>query len=132
MTKRVLELHDSTIEALAVEDADLVLNCVVYVHESGDPGVAPGTGRFHDAVIRIKDFESEREEFEFPLLLDGGSLVLNGRKYDGVLPYPLDEEGETALLLEPGESSEFLVRGSGIEIELLGPQGELESFPGSN
>ena len=132
MTKLGIELHDSTIEALSVEDGDLVLNCVVYVHESGDPGVAPGTGRFHDAVIRVKDFESDREEFEFPLLLDGGSLLLNGRKYDGVLPYPLDEEGETALLLEPGESSEFLVRGSGIEIELFGPQGELEAFPGSN
>lgn len=132
MSKLGIELHDSTIEALSVEDGDLVLNCVVYVHESGDPGVAPGTGRFHDAVIRIKDFDSEREEFEFPLLLDGGSLLLNGRKYDGVLPYPLDEEGETALLLEPGESSEFLVRGSGIEIELLGPQGEFEAFPGSN
>ncbi|MBI2386021.1 MAG: hypothetical protein HYV14_08405 [Elusimicrobia bacterium] len=132
MTKIGIELHDSTIEALAIEDGDLVLNCVVYVHESGDPGVAAGTGRFHDAVIRVKDFECEREEFEFPLLLDGGSLVLNGRKFDDILPYPLDEEGETALLLEPGESSEFLIRGSGIEIELHGPQGEIEAFAGAS
>lgn len=132
MTPRAIELHDSTIDEVAVEDGDLLLTCVVYVHESQRPGVAAGTGRYHDAVIRVKDGVCERDELEFPLLLDGGSLALNGNKFDDIIPLPLQEDGEAVLLLAPAESSEFVIRGAGIEIELLGPQGEQETFPGSD
>ncbi|MDD5301590.1 MAG: hypothetical protein PHS14_00660 [Elusimicrobia bacterium] len=108
-----IELHDSRIDELSVEDGDLLLTGVVYVREPEGPG------RFHDAVIRVKDGECEREELEVPFLLDDGSLVLNGSRFDNVLPYPLEAEGETALLLAPAESSEFVIRGSGIEIKLV-------------
>lgn len=113
MSGRALELRASTVDGVSLEDGDLLLACAVYIREP------EGTGRYHDALIRVKDGISDREELECPLLLDGGSLALNGDKFDEVLPLPLDEEGEVALLLVPAESSEFVVRGSGIEIELL-------------
>lgn len=131
MNTRAVELHDSTIDAIETEGDDLILSCTVYVHESADPGVAAGEGWFQEAEIRIKDGESEREEIDFPCLLEGGSLVLDGEKFD-LLPCPLEQEGETALLLIPVEGVEFVVRGAGIEIELLGEPGASEAFPGSN
>lgn len=131
MIKRAIELHDSTIDAIETEEADLILSCTVYVHESADPGVAAGEGWFQEAEIRIKDGVSDRDEVDYPCLLEGGSLVLDGEKFD-VLPCPLEREGETALLLVPVEGAEFIVRGAGIEIELLGEPGASEAFSGSN
>ena len=115
MSGRVLELHDATIDAVQAEDGDLLLSCSVYVREAG-------AGEFRDAVIRIKDGVSELEELELPCLLEGGSLVLNDDRYDDAIPLPLEQEGEVALLLAPVESTELIVRGAGIEVELLGPQ----------
>lgn len=132
MNTRAIELHDSTIDAIEeTEDGQVILRCTVYVHESADPGVAAGEGWFQEAEIRIKDGVSDREEVDFPCLLEDGSLSLDGEKFD-LLPCPLEQEGETALLLVPVEGVEFVVRGAGVEIELLGEPGESESFPGSN
>jgi hypothetical protein len=111
---RAIELHDSTIDAVADDDGDLILGCTVYVRAPDG-----GEGAFQEAVIRVKDGVLERDDLELPCLLDGGSLALEGEKFDELLPLPLEREGETALLLSPAESSEFVVRGSGIEIELL-------------
>lgn len=130
MTKAI-ELHDSTIDAIETEENDLILTCTVYVHESLDPGVAAGEGWFQEAEIRIKDGASEREDLDYPCLLEGGSLVLDGEKMV-LLPCPLEREGETALLLIPVEGVEFVVRGAGIEIELLGEPGASEAFSGAN
>ncbi len=131
MNTRAIELHDSTIDAIETEEADLILSCTVYVHESADPGVASGEGWFQEAEIRIKDGVSEREEIDYPCLLEGGSLVLDGEKMT-LLPCPLEQEGEIALLLVPVEGVEFVVRGAGIEIELLGEPGASEAFSGAN
>lgn len=113
MMKGRLELRAATIDALTEEDGEVLLACAVYVPEPDGPG------RYRDAVIRVKDGVTEREELDFPVLLDGGSLALDGDKYDEALPWPLEAEGEVALLLVPAESSEFVIRGSGIEIELI-------------
>ncbi len=125
MTASVIEFHDTTIDAMAVEDGDLVLACSVYVQEAD-------SGGFQDALIRIRDGVCEQEDLELPCLLEGGSLILNGKRYDDGLPLPLDEEGEVALLLAPVEAGEFVVRGAAIEIELLGPQDEAQTFSGSD
>ncbi len=131
MTKRGIELHDSTLDSIEEDGDDLILGCTVYVHESADPGVAAGEGWFQEALIRVKDGEADRDELEFPCLLEGGGLVLDDEKFDDIVPCPLEREGETALLLVPAESSELLIRGSGIEIELLGEPGQSEPFAGS-
>lgn len=115
MSERAVELANATIDSIAEGDEVLELRGVVYVRDPEAPG-------FQEAVIRVKDGVCEREELDFPCLLDGGSLALESGKYDDVIPLPLEEEGEVALLLSPAESSEFVVRGDGIEIELLGPQ----------
>lgn len=115
MNEGVFDLHDATIEETALEEGDLILSCTVYVREGGD-------GSFRSAVIRVKDGVSERDEVDLPCLLEGGSLVLNGETFDDGLPAPLEESGEVALLLSPADSSEFVVRGAGIEIELLDAQ----------
>lgn len=114
MSARVLELHDATIDAIAEEEGDLLLTCSVYVREDGQGG-------FQDALIRVKDGVADREELELPCLLEGGSLVLDEDRYDDELPLPLEQEGDIALLLAPVESTELVVRGAGIEVELLGP-----------
>jgi len=115
VSDRVIELHDSTIEETSLEGGDLLLSCTVYVREDGE-------GAFRNAVIRVREGVSERDHIDLPCLLEGGTLVLNGERYDDGLPAPLDEAGEVALLLSPADSSEFVVRGAGIEIELLDPQ----------
>jgi hypothetical protein len=122
---RAIELHDSTIDEVAEDEGVLILGCTVYVQASEHPGSETGEGAFQEAVIRVKDGVLERDDLELPCLLDGGSLVLDGEKFDEVLPLPLEREGETALLLSPAESSEFVIRGSGIEIELLGDESHL-------
>jgi len=128
---KALELHDSTIDSIETEENDLILRGTFYVHESAYPGVAAGEGWFQEAEIRIKDGVCDREEIDYPCLLESGSLHLDGESFD-LVPCPLEQEGETALLLVPVEGVEFVVRGAGIEIELLGEPGEAEAFPGSN
>jgi len=115
MSEKVIELHDATIDAVEVEDGDLLLACSVYVREGG-------AGEFHDALIRVKDGVADREDLELPCLLEGGSLALNEDRYDDELPLPIEREGQVALLLAPVESTELVVRGAGIEVELLDAQ----------
>jgi hypothetical protein len=125
MTASAIEFHDLTIDAMAVEDGDLILACSVYVQEAD-------SGGFQDALIRIKGGVCERDDLELPCLLEGGGLILNGERRGDGLPVPLEEEGEVSLLLAPVEASEFVIRGTGIETELLGPQDEEETFSGSD
>jgi len=114
MAPAAIELHDATVDAFEEEDGDVVLACTVYVAPTEDGG----EGAFQEAVIRIKDGALEGAELEVPCLLEGGALSMGGKLLDGVLPAPLEREGEIALMLAQSEGSELIIRGSGIEIEL--------------
>lgn len=110
MSRRVIELHDSSIDSIdETEAGELSLRGTFYID-----------GSFTDAEILIKDgqCERDREELDFPILLEGGSLAVDGEARE-LLPCPFEADGETALLLVPVDSGEFTVRGAGVEIKLV-------------
>jgi hypothetical protein len=112
MSRGALDLRDARIDSIDAEEGGLALSCAAFVD-----------GRLHEAVIRVFDGECDRDDLEFPILIERGALVIDGESRETV-PCPLQAEGEVALMLEPADSAEFTVRGSGIETELGALQDE--------
>ena len=132
-TNRAIELHDSTLVRLDHDGTDLVLELAAYVHaSSGTPGVDEGSGWSQTAAMRVHGARRpHRKSPAAPISIADGSLTVDNRRFDNLLPAPLVAIGQTTLQLATSDGP-LALEGCGITIELTGPPTFIETFaPGA-
>jgi hypothetical protein len=134
---RIIEIHDSFVESIAVVDGVAVLHFAsVYMHSSeGRPGIDDGTVWTQEAILRIEGAQIDgvfpkesREAYDgFGHSLSGGSLRISGSVLENTIPMPLDVQDEVELSMECwGET--VRVRGTSAKLEFVGTAKYVEEF----
>jgi len=137
MENRAIEIHDSVLDQIRLEDGVALLHFPqVYIHSSsGRPAFDAGSGWTQEAVIRIGNAQIEgkfsqesREAYGgYGHYLSDGFLRLKGSVSDNLIPIPLDVQGEIELTLECwGEV--VRVHGNSATLELIGTAKYVEEF----
>ena len=137
MQNQAIEIHDSALDQIVLEDGVAVLHFPeVYIHSSdGRPAIDAGTGWTQEAVIRIgnaqidgKFSQESREAYGgHAHYLSDGALEINGSISDNLIPIPLDVQGDIQLKLECW-GDVVRVRGSSAKLELIGTAVYVEKF----
>jgi hypothetical protein len=130
---RVIEIHDSVLERLLVENGNVVLYFShLYVHESeGEPGKDPGTGWSQEGRLTIFKASVEGSFSEWPAHLHGGYISINGAICENEIPISLDAAGRMELRLQSWSDVIFIV-GEAAKVELIGEPTYVEEFPGNS
>jgi hypothetical protein len=137
MFNRVIEIHDSQLDRIVIEDGTAVLHFPsVYIHQStGTPAVDAGTGWVQRAILKIGDARIEgalseelRESSGYDAhQLSGGSIRLDENFSDNLIPIPLDAAADVELSLESWGST-VTVKGRSILLQLIGEPEYVEEF----
>jgi hypothetical protein len=137
MQNRAIEIHDSMLERIALQDGVAVLYFPqVYIHSSeGRPSIDAGTGWTQEALIRVEhahiDGKLSNESGEAysgqAHCLSDGSLRIDGSVSDNLIPVPLDVKGDIELTLE-WSGGLVHVHGNSASLELLGTAEYVEEF----
>jgi hypothetical protein len=137
MENRAIEIHDSALDQISLEDGVAVLHFPeVYIHSStGRPGIDAGSGWTQEAVIRIanaqikgKFSQESREAYGgYAHYLLAGSLRINGSVSDNLIPIPLDVQGDIELTLECW-GDVVCVHGNSARLDLIGTAQYVEEF----
>jgi hypothetical protein len=130
MENRLIEIHDSEVESISVENDGytVLLFSAVYIHQSpGRPGIDAGIGWFQPAKLLICSAKLEGHFSELPADLYDGSIKLNGKVLENQIPIPLDFTGHVELTLQ-SVSGEVSIIGCSAKLELLGEPGPLEEI----
>jgi hypothetical protein len=134
---RAIEIHDSALDQIALEDGVAVLHFPeVYIHLSeGRPAIDAGTGWTQEAVIHIENAhiqgefcKESREAYSgYAHYLAHGSLRINGSVSGNLIPTPLDVQGDIELTLECWGAL-VRVQGASAKLELIGAAEYVEEF----
>jgi hypothetical protein len=130
MPNRAIEFHDSTLDGVEREGADLALRfSAAYIHQSeGKPGVDAGSGWVQAVRLHISDASLSGEILDLPCDLWDGSISLDNERFDNCVPIPLDYRGRVEVNLE--QDGKLTVIGTRLRVELLGQPKYMEEFPG--
>jgi hypothetical protein len=126
---RVIEIHDSTLDRLSIEDGIAVLQFShLYILESeGQPGVDPGTGWTQAGQLTIRSAVVDGAFSEWPADLHDGSILVGDTLYDNEIPIALDTDAAVRLSLESW-SNAVSILGQDARLELIGEATYLEDF----
>ena len=137
MQNRAIEIHDSMLERIALQNGVAVLYFPqVYIHSSeGRPAIDAGTGWTQEALIRIENAnidgklsnESSEAYSGQAHCLSDGSLRIDGSVSDNLIPIPLDVKGDIELTLE-WWGGIVHVHGNSASLELIGTAEYVEEF----
>ena len=137
MEKRAIEIHDSALDQIMLQDRTVVLHFKeVYIHSSeGRPGSDAGTGWTQEAVLRIGNasvegaFSKESREAHggYAHYLSGGSFRIDDTVSENLIPIPLGVEGDIELTIECWGDA-VIVRGASANLELIGSAKYVEEF----
>lgn len=137
MENRAIEIHDSALDRISLENGVALLHFPeVYIHSSsGRPAIDAGQGWTQEALIRIGNAQIEgkfsqesREAYGgYAHYLSDGSLRINGFVSDNLIPIPLDVQGEIELTLECW-GDVVRVCGNSARLELIGTAEYVEEF----
>jgi hypothetical protein len=127
-----VEIHDSRLVGVERVGPDLVLHLApAYVHRSeGRPGFDPGTGWLVDLDLVILEAVPESLSSEYPVNLADGEFRAGERRWDNLIPLPLDVADAVAFEAITAESEPIAVRGSGARIVVRGEMRYCETYPG--
>jgi hypothetical protein len=130
MSNRAMEFHDSTFDGIEREGANLSLRfSAAYIHESeGEPGVDAGSGWIQELRFIISDASQIGEIVDLPCDLSNGSVCLDDRRLENVIPIPLDYRGRVELRLN--QTNGLTITGTSLRVELRGEPKYLEEFSG--
>ena len=129
---RAIEIHDSVLDALSLDNGDAVLHFShLYIHESeGRVGIDPGSGWSQEGNLTISNAEVQGSFSEWPADLHKGQIVVDGTIYENEIPISLDVVGKVELRLQSWSDVIFII-GKGAKLELAGEATYLEEFPGA-
>jgi hypothetical protein len=130
MKNRRIEIHDSKLDAVSIQEGDAVLHFPkVYIHEStGTAGVDAGSGWVQEAVLRISGAAVKKSFSKFPAELLGGYLRIGESLLKNEIPIPLNQIGVIELRLETWNDEIVLISGGSVQLELVGEPKYIEEF----
>jgi hypothetical protein len=128
---RAIEIHDSVVDALSLDNGDAVLHFShLYIHESeGVPGIDAGTGWSQEGNLTISNAVVEGSFSEWPADLHKGQIAVDGTVYENEIPISLNVVGRIELRLQSW-SDVILIIGKGAKLELVGEATYLEEVRG--
>jgi len=119
---RAIEIHDSVLDALSLDNGDAVLHFShLYIHETeGVPGIDAGTGWSQEGKLTISGGVIEGSFSELPRDLWDAYLAIGETISENMIPVPLDYKGKIELRLEGwAQVSEIIsISGKGAKLEL--------------
>jgi hypothetical protein len=129
---RAIEIHDSVLDALSLDNGDAVLRFShLYIHETeGVPGIDAGTGWSQEGKLTISGAVVEGSFSEWPPALHKGQIAVDGTVYENEIPISLNVVGKIELRLQSWSDVIFII-GKGAKLELVGEATYLEEFPGA-
>ncbi len=137
MPNRVIEIHDSAIDRITIENSVASIHCPsVSIHQfEGEPFEDAGIGWTQEAVLRVTDarvdgtFSAALQVWGGDIVyLSDGSLRMGDVISDNLIPIPLRITTDIQLKLEScGETVE--VRGTSAQLELIGEPKFAEALP---
>jgi hypothetical protein len=130
---RAIEIHDSVLEALSLDNGHAVLHFShLYIHESeGRVGIDPGSGWTQEGNLTINSAVVEGSFSEWPADLHKGQISVDGTVYENEIPISLNVVGKIELRLQSW-SDVISIIGKGAKLELFGEATYLEEFPGAS
>jgi len=129
MQNRAIEIHDSVLDGLSIENGLAVLSfSTVYIHSSdGRPGRDPGSGWTQPAKLRISNASVNGSFSDLPRDLDDGYIRTDEAMFDNMIPIPLNHKGRVELRLESA-GDVVVIGGTQATLELLGEPAYVEEF----
>jgi hypothetical protein len=125
-----IEFHDSEVAAIVLDgDSVIVSFKEAYVHKSlGTPAVDPGTGWTQAARLFIGGASIEGVFPDFPCWIADGSLRIEGRDSDELIPIPLDRIGSVRLEILFHKDSHVVIVGNSAKLVLIGDPTYVEEY----
>ena len=130
MQNRAIEIHDSTLDSISIQNADAVLHfSAVYIHQSeGIPLVDAGSGWVQEALLRIGAAQISGSISNLPNDILGGQIILGKDVLENEIPIPLSYKGIVEIRLESWNDEVILISGDSAELELIGESKYVEEF----
>ncbi len=125
-----MEFHDSTFDGVERDGNNLALRfSAAYIHQSeGKPGVDAGSGWVQELRFHVSDASQTGVIVDLPCDLWGGSVSLDDKRLENVIPLPLDYRGRVEIRLE--QTTGLTITGTGLRVEVCGKPKYVEEFPG--
>jgi hypothetical protein len=130
MQNRAIEIHDSTLDGISIQNAEVVLHfSAVYIHQSeGIPLVDAGSGWVQEALLRIGAAKISGSISNLPNDILAGHIILDEKVLKNEIPIPLSHKGIVELRLESWNDEVVLITGISVELELIGEPEYVEEF----
>jgi hypothetical protein len=126
----IIEIHDSRVtEIIEQGEAVLVHFQPAYLHKSeGRPGIDSGTGWLQEARLIFTEAAASGNFPEWPCDIMDGELIVDGERYAGSIPVPLEVARPVELRLMFDSIHTVSVKGGGVRLELVGEPRYVEEF----
>ena len=129
---RMIELHDTTVVAIAEVGEQIVVMLRAYVHQSeGRPGWDAGSGWAQAAALTFAYASVGGEIPDLPADVMEGDLIVDGEIQSNSIPIPFDHRGSISLVIQLNDSNTIEIKGTQATLTLLGDPVYIEVFPGS-
>lgn len=124
-----IELHDSTVSSIAIEDRSVRIKLDAYVHRWNKVDAAwKGTGWIQPAEVVIVGAVITQQT-EFPVELGGGKIIVEDVVYNNLVPLPLSSSGPTMLQLHLVAGGVLEFCGDDLAMEAMGEGRYIEELP---
>ncbi len=132
MDREAIEFHDSVLSSIAISRGNTRVSfSPAYLHRStGEPGRDSGTGWSVDIELTIHDGTISSSPTGLPSDVWEGTLCIGDRRFDNVVPVPLDGESEVLLLLTLNCGEILHVSGTRVQLRVVGEYQFVETVPG--
>ena len=131
MPNRSIELHDTMVAAVIDVGTQIVVFLRAYIHQSeGRPGWDAGSGWVQAAALTFSNGVVDGTIPDLPANIWNGDLKVEEEVLSNCVPVPVIFKGAVSLKLSLDAPAEIVVRGTRVEITLIGEPVYVEEFPG--
>ena len=130
--KSALEFHDSDVVELRPSETTLhIIFEPAYVHRSeGRPGVDAGSGFLQPAEIVFSGAKFTEKDGPCAGAISEGLITIAGKRYDSVLPLPIDVTGKVSAEFTFESGAVLSVTATGVSCASTGPAVLVDGYEG--